>query len=431
MIEEFCSLSFINSTINGIRSYNGSSFILITNECQIKIDSCKITQLELEDSYFLNTNSTIIQAKNNIISNISIHKKQKEATFIKSFNGKIYITETLIYENNFTKFLDINLYENNEILINKTIFKNNNGNHDNIFTFLGCNQEIYFKMQNLYFTNNQFFEKMIYISQIKVKSFVHLQNISLIQNPSNAMLHCSQIDYLKLDLIVCSNNFYNNISSGPCLKIENVDNFFLKKLSILGNVAVSNLNGIQILSSYTSNDEINKSISKIINYLCHRNIVNDSDLSESFALGNCMNIDSNQEIFIEQSYFIENLNQETETGSPCIFSKNNLAEITINNSFFYNNKAFKQSNCIYFGGFNISIFNSHFEAMMPYSNEFDLWNAGAIVIASEQTNLINVSFFKNQAFKGASIFFQNFNGKEQKICCEKVYKKYFIKYLNF
>lgn len=382
-------------------------------ESAITFDSCQIYSVVLNDSFFLNSNKTAIKLINSVTFNLDMRKIKEDNSLIKSYHGNIYIINIFVYECNFTKFIDVDLGKNSEVFINQVVLKKNYGNNGIFLSFFGCNQESNFEIRNIYFVKNQFFAKMIYIKQIKLLKI--FQNISFDLNPSAIMLHFEFVEILNLDLIICSHSF---ISSWPCIRIENVNIFSIKTSFIFENIASSNLNGIQILNNYEL-FLFKQNLSSIINYYCFGNAITDK-ISNEIIYGNCMHIDSNQKLALEKSYFFDNTNEDAKTGSPCIYSNNLLAELEIINSFFHKNRAFTKSNCIYYVGISFSVYNSNFEAMKPISEEYDFENAGAIVVSAEKSNFFNIQFIKNQAFKGASLFFRNLNGKKQQIYCEIV-----------
>lgn len=420
-MDENSQIQFINATFKKIECFD-SNFISSSRDSTISFDSCQIDSVALKDSFFLNSNKTTIKIINMVALNLNLKKIQVEAALIKSYQGNIYILNILVYESNLTKFLDTKLGENNELVMNQTIFKKNYGDNDNFLSIFGINnhEELIFEMINIYFVKNENFAKFIYINQISRLKI--LKNISFDSNPTAVMFHCDSAETLDLEFMICSNNC---ISSSLCIRIENTMVFSMKTLFIFENIAYSDLNGIQILNNYISNDfYFNGSI---INYYCFENFIADSQLSNEKNYGNCLHIDTNQKITIENSYFFHNTNEDVNTGSPCIYSNNFLAELMIINSLFYNNSAFTKSNCVYFVGINFTVYNSNFEAMKPISEEYDLGNAGSIVVSAEKSYFANINFIKNQAFKGASLFLKNLNGKKQQIHCEKVnfFKVYF------
>ena len=140
--------------------------------------------------------------------------------------------------------------------------------------------------------------------------------------------------------------------------------------------------------------------------------------------GNCLIIDSIFPIYVKNSVFFNNIIDDDSClnygGNPCIITLNLLSILYINESNFKNNQAFDQSNCLNFVGTILHINNSFFEGMKSISNPPNLDNFGTLSLSADNLIIFNVSLIKNKAFKAAGIFFNNMNGQQQNIYCEKV-----------
>ena len=457
LAEKMNQILILNVLISNIFCSNNSSFIKANGSYYINLTSNQIISNKFLDSFFINSCEGLIVINQ---TNISLNTITSSTFSIYCFfmgNFQFFLNNSIIEANIFSNSTLVQLKILNSIdiiLISSSTFRFNQNLQRGTLFFDIKGSVLFLKILNIYFFQNSAIDNLISIKNIFSETII--DNVIFENNIASQILYIFEggnISIFSLNCLMNNQRFFDSQTiligitptPGPCFVFQEFVKILIQQVEISNGFAISNIVGIVIIQSF----ELGKNYliffilyffyiklvcpNYITSFQCLKNNVKNNNSYINFV-GNCLFFDSHSPIYIEDSSFINNSimikPNSMNGGNPCINSIIFYSSLFIRNSTFKYNQAFEQSNCIRFIGSSFEIIDSVFKGMSYSSNDPYIGNTGSLIIASDVTNLVNVSFIGNKANKAAGILFQNMKNNKQIIYCEMVHKIHFLLFTN-
>lgn len=422
------NLSFINTIITS------QNFIIDLEFSEANIENFLLDNITIQNYNVVNIQNSFCHLKESLFNSKNLTIRKIKYIFFSVFiqaSSSFLILEGL-HMNYFST-------ENSFILIHVKPFENYDSGFSNIY-LNGCKLlNISANMSNLHMLKaeqeiNEFSlrnsqlkfltSKTNLLSFEKVCSLV-IENTIFSKNFLESNIYIQSSYSILMNNVTCFNNNKrdNNLNSfgGSCFKFYGGIQIILHRLHIIN--CASSLSAIMIIEGQTENQKL---ISKV---LLHEAIFAFNTIETEISHqenGGTLKIMTQSEITIEKSIFkLNTLNQKAHdvlAYAPCIEITSSKS-VSINNSFFQQNKASKLSNCIYCLSDIMNVTNSFFlNNSIFFLTERDYYflnvtsepgeeyfevndcKGGAIFFSGNIFLVSHSYFFDNKANKGSAIF---------------------------
>ena len=242
-MEKYSNILFYNVSIMNSSLIN--SKLIQTVYSEITIILSNFIDNTLINSNFIDSYGQNAKIYQNLITNNIF------TLFSSFFTGSSYllINDSMIIKNIIfnSSFLLINFEDQQEIMINYSVFYRNQGDLSNSFLFSLSGENLFLMFFDTLYTNNSNFISLINVVNSKE---INIENNIFENNMVINIMNLMEISNITINLVqFVRNNQNNDIRVGPCLVIKNCLNFLIKNLEISDNLAFFNLAGLLIIQS--------------------------------------------------------------------------------------------------------------------------------------------------------------------------------------